>query len=88
MRRYKSPTKLVDSIHSGLGPVHSATSRKKRKAHQAADQLKTRLDELDNKLLVIEVQLALYDASANDIGSGLLAEETIEAIRDVITKGQ
>jgi anti-sigma28 factor (negative regulator of flagellin synthesis) len=87
VRRKKAPAKLADIIHDGLGPIHTATSSKKRKAHTATDQLKTRLEEVENQMLTIKVQLGLYDASTNDVGSGILAEEAIEAIRDVITKG-
>lgn len=87
MRRKKSPAKLADIIHTGLGPIHTATSSKKRKAHTATDQLKTRLEEVENQILTIKVGLGLYDASAHD-SMGIRAEETVEAIRNAITKGQ
>jgi len=83
--------KLADIIHDGLGPLHTATTRKKRKAHEAADELKNRLTTVENQILSIKVQLGRHDAFAEafaDDSASPLARETIEAIRDVITKGR
>jgi len=94
VRRRKSPAKLAEIIHDGLGPVHTATSSKKRKAHTATDRLKEQVTEAQEQLEDVKLAISNYDAILHGHGmltsdeSGSPGDETVEAIRAVITKGQ
>lgn len=59
----KTPATLIEIVREGIGPLHTASSRKKRKAHEACDALLREVEDLERYI----IELGEHWSVSNDV---------------------